>query len=127
VLYFTTACAADGDIGQPTGTLQITEDEFNSLNSGKSLQVTNAGKGLYTSYQGPIVNAPPPKLNCWALFNQYVAAHLTQFRNWANANCRPYMSCWTCPDGSISIAFFVNPTLSCNIFAYSTKLAVYEA
>jgi hypothetical protein len=127
VLYFTTAYAADDDLGEPTGTLQITKREFNALSNDKIVLVTNAGKGLYTSYQGPIIDVPPPKLNCWKLFDQYVATNLATFRAWANANCRPYMSCWTCPDGSVSIAFFVNPTRLCPVIAYSTKLAVFEA
>ena len=133
VLYITTAYAGDRDIGKPTGVLQITEDEFNSLNRGKNLQVTKAAEHLYTSYRpGPIIIAPPPPPpppDCWALFDQYMAANIAAFQAWANTYCLNYMSCWCCPNGGLCIAFFVKPnSFKCNyVAAYSTKLAVFEA
>jgi hypothetical protein len=119
------AYAADGQIGQPTGILQITKDEFNSLNSGKNLQVTKAAEHLYTSYRpGPI---GPQPVDCWTLFDQYINANLATFQGLANKYCIPYRSCWCCPNGGLCVAFFVRPTRRCHILTYSTKLAVYEA
>ena len=74
---------------------------------------------------------PPPVVDCWALFNQYLLTNKPLFQKWANKYCRAYLSCWGCPGGGLFVTFVVQPTSPpCLKWAnpvYQKFLAVFEA
>jgi hypothetical protein len=134
VLCFTPIYADDdGEIGEETGVLELTEDQFYDLTNDKidSLQVAKLEEHQYSSLKSsPDTNTPPLPVDCWKLSNRYMSANLAIFQAWANKYCRLYRSCWCCPNGGLCVAFFVNPTcLSSTITdqTYAPKIAVFEA
>ena len=131
VITVITAAVIEG-IDKETGELTLSEDQFTQLSSGtfKSIEVRKTAQHQYNALS-PITDdgIPQPSIKCWKLFDQYISANLVTFQAWANRYCRPYQSCWTCPDLSFFVAFFVNPTRPCDTTTsqtYSSRIPVFE-
>lgn len=111
-----------------TGTLEVTEAQFNSLNKGEYLQAKKIAPHQYIGDR-PIPWPPQPPVNpCdqdWIDFANFMNTWHTYMVNWANANCRPFRGCWQ--GQCVAIAYQVNPTRICDIaIKYEKHLKVFE-
>jgi hypothetical protein len=120
-----------------TGKLILTEEQHGDLfcENAIGLEVERLEPGAH-EYRAirPIFNDQtiiPPKVDCWALFNQYLQTNKPLFQAWANKYCRDYLSCWCCEGGGLCVTFVVKPNsppcLKLAEPAYQKFLAVFEA
>ena len=121
---------------QETGTLTLTEEQYEDFycdsTIGLVVEKSDKNKREYRAIQTVSINQliPPVQVDCWALFDQFMAANKPLFQLWANKHCRTYLSCWCCPGGGLCVAFFVKPKsppcFKWEAAAYQKTLAVFE-
>lgn len=123
------AVTPNGNLSEdPTGILEVTEEQFNSLYKGDFLEAKLAAPHKYIAGR-PIPWPPQPPVNpCdqdWIDFANYMNTWHAYMVAWANAHCQPYRGCWC--GKCVCIAFQVNPTVWCgDPVKYEKYLKVFE-
>lgn len=116
--------------GQPNAVAQISEPLFNEAMRGTAIEVKKVSADLFVAQRaiydpGTVVSADPCAWSTmWADFAAFIAANRPTFEAWANANCRPFMSCWCHPCG-LCVMFIIQPTRNCPQVAYQEYVKVF--
>lgn len=125
------AVTPTGNISQePTGVLEVTEDQFNSLNNGQVLEVAKTAPHTYIAIKPiPWPQDPQPPIDPCDQdlidFANYMNATHAAMLAWANAHCRPARGCWS--GQCYSFSFQVNPTRYCgDPVSFERFVAVFE-
>lgn len=114
---------------EPTGVLEVTEEQFNQLNDGQYLEAKLVAPHSYVA--GKPIPWPWPSTDPCAQdlidYTNFMNTWHTYMVNWANAHCMPFRGCWTGPRCGICITYQVNPTRWCgDPVRYDRFVKVFE-
>lgn len=113
---------------EPTGTLEVTEEQFNQLNEEQYLEAKLVEPHSYVA--GKPIPWPWPTIDpCaqdWIDFANFMNTWRPYMVAWANANCKPFRGCWSGRCG-LCITYQVNPTIPCgHPVEYDRYVKVFE-